>query len=59
MEAPKTTTGTRMATPRAPIPVTVSTLKHTLGGVAGGIPLGEGGGLGTQSARPYVVWDVP
>ena len=35
-EAPKTTTVTRMATTRGPIPVTVSTLEAYLGGSGGG-----------------------
>ena len=38
----KTTTVTRTATSRGPIPVTVSTFEAYLGG-AGGIPLGGGG----------------
>ena len=45
-EAPTTTTVTRMATRRGPIPVTVSTFEAYLGVV--------GGGLGTQSAGPYI-----
>ena len=51
-EAPKTTTVTRMVTPRGPILVNASTFEAHLGGGLGGIPLGWG--LGTQSAGPYI-----
>ena len=65
--APKTTTVTRMATLTGLIPVTVGTFEAYHGGVGGGYNSGGvdtirgggedhsgGGGLGTQSAGPYM-----
>ena len=52
-EEPKVTTVTRMATLTGLIPATVGTVEAYHGGGGGGIPLG-GGGLGTQSAGPYI-----
>ena len=54
-KGPKVTTVVRTAMRTTPIPVTVGTFEAYHGGERwGGMPLGVGGGLGTQSAGPYM-----